>query len=78
LTAAPGAAAGWDVSGVGQDDVAAVRTFLERREQLDRTPRRALAADLAGRLRPLVRGAPGDVADEPFLELLVAAKAARR
>jgi uncharacterized RDD family membrane protein YckC len=78
LTADPGPAAGWDVSGVGQADVAAVRTFLERREQLDATPRGALAADLAGRLRPLVRGAAGDLADERFLELLVAAKAARR
>jgi uncharacterized RDD family membrane protein YckC len=78
LTADPGPAAGWDVSGVGRDDVAAVRAFLERREQLDAAPRRSLAADLAGRLRPRVRGAPGDVPDEPFLELLVAAKAARR
>ena len=74
----PGPAANWDVSGIGPEEVVAVRTFLERREQLDPRPRRALGADLAARLRPRVRGVAPDVHDEVFLELLVAAKSARR
>ncbi len=66
------------MSGIGPDEVVAVRTYLERRDQLDPGPRRALGSDLAGRLRPRVRGVAPDVPDESFLELLVAAKSARR
>jgi len=72
-----GPAADWDVSAISGEDVATVRSFLERREHLDRTPRRALAAELARRLRPRVGGSHERLADEHFLELLVAAKAAR-
>jgi uncharacterized RDD family membrane protein YckC len=75
---APGPAAAWDVSAVSAGDVAAVRTFLERRADIDRSARTAIARELADRLRPLVGGAPEGMADEIFLELLVAAKAARR
>ena len=73
----PGPAASWDVAAVSQDDVAAVRAFLERRYQLRAEHRVAIAGELASRLRPRVGGAPPDVGDESFLELLVAAKAAR-
>ena len=73
----PGPAATWDVTAVSQDDVAAVRAFLERRPQLRAEHRVAIAGELASRLRPRVGGAPPNVGDERFLELLVAAKAAR-
>jgi uncharacterized RDD family membrane protein YckC len=73
----PGPAVSWDVAAVSQDDVAAVRAFLERRYQLRAEHRVAIAGELASRLRPRVGGAPPDVGDESFLELLVAAKAAR-
>jgi uncharacterized RDD family membrane protein YckC len=73
----PGPAATWDVSAVSADDVATVRAFLERREELRPQARLALAAELASRLRPRVGGAPSSIGDELFLELLVAAKAER-
>jgi uncharacterized RDD family membrane protein YckC len=73
----PGPAASWDVTAVSQDDVAAVRAFLERRFDLRSEHRTAIAGELASRLRPRVGGAPRDMGDEAFLELLVAAKAAR-
>jgi uncharacterized RDD family membrane protein YckC len=74
----PGPAAGWDVSAVSAGDVATVRTFIERRVDIDPDARSQLARDLAARLRPRVGGAPEQMSDEEFLELLVAAKAARR
>jgi uncharacterized RDD family membrane protein YckC len=73
----PGPAASWDVTAVSQDDVATVRAFLERRPGLRSEHRVAIAGELASRLRPRVGGAPRDMGDEVFLELLVAAKAAR-
>ncbi|CAA9500969.1 MAG: hypothetical protein AVDCRST_MAG30-1906 [uncultured Solirubrobacteraceae bacterium] len=81
-TEAPGAralpdTAGWDVSGVGAQDIAVVRRFLERRSALAEGPRAELAADIASRVRPRVAGAPADLGPEPFLEALSAAKAAR-
>jgi uncharacterized RDD family membrane protein YckC len=72
-----GAAATWDVSAVSADDVATVRSFLERRGALHPDARRALARELATRLRPRVGGASPATGDEHFLELLVAAKAER-
>jgi uncharacterized RDD family membrane protein YckC len=72
-----GPAADWDVSAISGEDVATVRSFLERREQLARDARSVLAADLARRLRPRVGGSHERLGDERFLELLVAAKAAR-
>jgi uncharacterized RDD family membrane protein YckC len=73
-----GEAVTWDVSAVSADDVATVRAFLERREQLKTGARRDIAEELSRRLRPRVGGAHESFADERFLELLVAAKSARR
>jgi uncharacterized RDD family membrane protein YckC len=67
--------ASWDVTGVGEEEAGAVRSFLERRAQLRPGARRALAEQLAGRLRPLVAGAQHGLGDEAFLEHLAAAKA---
>jgi uncharacterized RDD family membrane protein YckC len=72
-----GPAATWDVTAVSQDDVAAVRAFLERRPALQGEYRLQIAAELASRLRPRVGGAPPNLDNEPFLELLVATKTAR-
>jgi uncharacterized RDD family membrane protein YckC len=73
----PGPAALWDVTAVSQDDVAAVRAFLDRRSDLQTPHRVQIAAELASRLRPRVGGAPAKIDDEQFLQLLVAAKTAR-
>jgi uncharacterized RDD family membrane protein YckC len=73
----PAPAAAWDVSAVSADDVAAVRAFLLRRGDLRSEARLEIAGELASRLRPLVGGAQSTLGDESFLELLVAAKAAR-
>ena len=67
--------ANWDVTGVGDEEAGAVRSFLQRRDQLRPGARRALAGQLAGRLRPLVAGAQRGLGDEAFLEHLAAAKA---
>jgi uncharacterized RDD family membrane protein YckC len=67
--------ASWDVTGIGEEEAGAVRSFLERRYQLRPGARRALAEQLAGRLRPLVAGAQHGLGDEAFLEHLAAAKA---
>ncbi|HWC26984.1 MAG TPA: RDD family protein [Solirubrobacteraceae bacterium] len=73
---AGGSGASWDVSAVPADDVAAVRSFLERRHELATEPRARLAAQLDGALRPRVGGA--DESDpERFLEILYDAKRAR-
>jgi uncharacterized RDD family membrane protein YckC len=65
----------WDVTGVGDEEAGAVRAFLERRAELRPGARRALAEQLAGRLRPQVAGAQHGLGDEAFLEHLAAAKA---
>src|SRR3954469_5265679 len=70
--------ASWDVTGIGEEETGAVRSFLERRNQLRPGARRALAQQLAGRLRPLVAGAQRGLGDEAFLEYLAAAKARGR
>jgi uncharacterized RDD family membrane protein YckC len=72
---APERYSSWDVTGIGDDDSTAVRAFLERRTALRPGARRALAAQLAGRLRPMVAGARAGLDDEAFLEHLAAAKA---
>ncbi len=71
----PERVATWDVTGVGDAEAGAVRSFLERRTELRPGARRALAAQLAGRLRPLVAGARPGLDDETFLEYFAAAKA---
>lgn len=66
----------WDVSAVPAEDLATVRSFLERRNDLAREARARLAAQLDGALRPRVGGA--DESDpERFLEILYDAKRAR-
>ncbi|MGI8803534.1 MAG: RDD family protein [Solirubrobacteraceae bacterium] len=70
-------AAPWDVSAIGPEEMVVVRRFLERRDALQAGARGALAAQLADGLRPRVGGAPPGGAPEPFLETLVATKAAR-
>jgi uncharacterized RDD family membrane protein YckC len=67
--------ASWDVTAIGDNESGAVRAFLERRHQLEPGARGALAAQLAGRLRPLVAGVRPGLSDETFLEYLAAAKA---
>jgi uncharacterized RDD family membrane protein YckC len=66
--------ASWDVTAVGEVESTAVRSFLERRKDLDPGARAALAAQLAGHLRPLVAGVRPGLTDETFLEHLAAAK----
>jgi uncharacterized RDD family membrane protein YckC len=67
----------WDTSGIGAEELAAVRSFLVRRDSLDRDARNQLAHTLAERLRPKVPGVPADVRGERFLEALVADRASR-
>lgn len=80
-TAAPAADAdlaaertyGWDTSGVTAEDLAVVRSFLNRRATLNPGARAQLAAELAARLQTKVAGAPGQ-SPEAFLESLLAAR----
>ena len=60
----------WDVSGLSQAELAALRRFLERRHALADVPRNLLARDLADRLRPRVGGVGADLLPERFLELI--------
>jgi uncharacterized RDD family membrane protein YckC len=69
--------ASWDATGVNEAEVAAVRAFLQRREELRPAARRTLAGQLAARLRPRVAGVRPGLDDESFLERLAAAKESR-
>ena len=60
------------------EELAAIRSFLARRGEIERTARHELAATLEARLRPKVAGVPDDVSGERFLEALAAVKSARR
>lgn len=66
--------AGWDVSAVTAEEVAAVRTFLLRRADLDPGHRANLAQTLAFQLLPKVAGVPLDGGPELFLERVAAAR----
>jgi uncharacterized RDD family membrane protein YckC len=66
-----------DVTGVSEDEIAIVRSYLARRVDLAPHARRSLAAQLAGRLRPQVAGVRAGLNDEQFLEQIAAAKAKR-
>jgi hypothetical protein len=66
-----------DATAVGEDELAIVSSYLARRDELAPQARQALAAELAGRLRPRVAGARADQTDEQFLEQLFVAKAGR-
>ena|ERR1700704_3913883 len=67
----------WDTSGIGADELNAVRSFLARRDSLTANARAQLAAELTARLRPKVGGGIGNEPPELFLERLAAAKAHR-
>jgi uncharacterized RDD family membrane protein YckC len=67
----------WDVSAVTPSELAAVRSFLERRDTLDRGPRAQLALRLAQGLRAKVAGASEQMPAERFLEELVRRRSRR-
>lgn len=64
----------WDVGGVTAEELVAVRSFLERRNELTVEARSQLAGELAEGLRRKVPGMVEDGPPETFLESLVAAK----
>jgi uncharacterized RDD family membrane protein YckC len=69
--------ADWDVSAITQEELAAVRTFLARRDGFTPAARDGLARELASRLGPKVAGQPPGLAPERLLEGIAAAKASR-
>jgi len=69
--------ADWDVSAVTQEELAAVRSFLERRDSFTPGARRGLARDLAERLRAKVAGPPPGLASEALLAGIATVKSAR-
>jgi uncharacterized RDD family membrane protein YckC len=73
----PAQIAAWDVAGVTDQELGAIRRFLERRSSLTNQARYGLANDLAARLRPKVVGAPDHMHPEHFLEWVARVKAAR-
>jgi len=75
--ASPGEMAAWDVSAVTADEVAALRSFLGRREALDPRSRADLAQTLSFQILPKVAGVPLEGGPEVFLERVVAAKTLR-
>ena len=68
--------AAWDVSAVTAEEHAAVRSFLERRGELEDAARADVARALADALRAKVV-AGRDAGDETFLETVAAVKARR-
>ena len=75
--AVPTELAGWDTTAVTAQELAAVRSFLDRRDSLEYGPRSAIAATLAGGLKGKVAGVSDEYDGERFLEALAAAKGAR-
>ena len=75
--ALPADLAAWDTTAITAEELAAVRSFLERRNDLELGVRNALAATLASGLRGKVAGVPAEYSGERFLEALAAAKGAR-
>lgn len=71
------AAKAWDVSAVTNEELLAVRRFLERRAALTPEARARLGHDLAVRLRAKVVGPDDDMHPEHFLLDLAAVKATR-
>lgn len=69
--------AGWDVASVTTEEVAAIRTFLLRRGELDPHHRANLAQTLAFQVMHKVAGVPLDGGPEMFLERIVASKVTR-
>jgi uncharacterized RDD family membrane protein YckC len=69
---------GWDVSAVTPAEVAAARTFLDRRLTLPPDARHRLAWELALRLGAKVTGIPRDAHPEYVLEGIIVAKDLRQ
>ncbi len=69
--------AGWDVSAVTVEEVAALRSFLGRRGSLEPRSRADLAQTLSFQILPKVAGVPLEGGPEVFLERVVAAKTVR-
>jgi hypothetical protein len=67
----------WDVSAITQDELAAIRSFLARRDSFAPPARRGLARELAARLGEKVAGPPPGLPAETLLEGIAAAKSAR-
>jgi uncharacterized RDD family membrane protein YckC len=67
----------WDVSAVTQEELAAIRSFLARRDSFAPDARRGLARGLAERLRAKVAGPPAELPPETLLEGIAAAKSGR-
>jgi uncharacterized RDD family membrane protein YckC len=67
----------WDVSAITQDELAAIRSFLARRDSFAPAARRGLARELASRLGEKVAGPPPSLPAETLLEGIAAAKSAR-
>jgi uncharacterized RDD family membrane protein YckC len=66
----PEAPVAQDLGGLSDEDVAAIRAFLARRESLDAPARDDIARRLAQALRPKVAGAFDHLSPERFLEAL--------
>jgi uncharacterized RDD family membrane protein YckC len=72
------AVVGWDVSAVTLEEIAAIRTFLDRRLTLPPDARANLAWQLATRVSTTVTGIPASAHAEYVLEGIVVAKEHRR
>lgn len=70
-------AVSWDLSAISRDELAGIRSFLQRRGDLTPEARTALARRLSDAVAAKVAGAPPDRDHERFLELVAAGKAAR-
>jgi uncharacterized RDD family membrane protein YckC len=62
----------WDTSGLGDEEIALVRRFVERRSSLSPTNREQLAASIAGKLRSKVVAPDDPESNEAFLVRLLA------
>ncbi len=67
----------WDVSAITAAELAAIRSFLDRRDSFTPDARRGLARDLAARLGAKVAGPPPGLPAEVLLEGIAQAKSAR-
>lgn len=73
----PAWAAHLDTSSIGERDYAVARSYLQRRDELERGPRTELAARIARPLRAAVPGVPDDAADEDVIVAVVSAVRSR-
>lgn len=70
-------AGSWDTTAISAAEMATIRQFLDRRSTLPPQRRRALADEMAARMRARVPGAEPGADSEQFLEVLAALKARR-